>query len=168
MRHLIPFAFLFAVAAYAVEPTTVILVRHGEKVAETMSGDPRLAPAGEARAKELARVLADAGVAAIYTTSYHRTRDTITPLATDLGLSPIVIPTGKTYAADLVARIRAENAGQIVLVVGHSNTLPDVIRELGIMEPPSINDSQYDDLFVVTIAGATPHLLRLRYGAVSR
>jgi len=68
-----------------------------------------------------------------------------------------------------VAKILADHAGETVLVVGHSNTTPDVLRQLGIANPPSIADSQYDDLFVVTLAtGAPARLVRLRYGAAAR
>ena len=149
--------------------TTVILVRHGEKVTEGMANDPPLSAAGVARAAELARVLADANVAAIYTTPFRRTRDTAAPIAAALKLTPIEVASGKSYPADVVAKILADHAGETVLVVGHSNTTPDVLRQLGIANPPSIADSQYDDLFVVTLAtGAAPRLVRLRYGAVAR
>jgi virginiamycin B lyase len=149
--------------------TTVILMRHAEKASLTMDNDPPLSEAGVARAKELVQVLAAEKVAAIYTTPYRRTQDTIAPLATALGLKPIVIPTGKAYASDLAARIRTENSGKTVIVVGHSNTTPDVIRQLGIADAPSIADWQYDDLFIVTLAeGAAPQLVRRRYGTVSQ
>jgi broad specificity phosphatase PhoE len=170
-RILAAFAALaVTAAAYAASATTtVILIRHGEKASESMDNDPPLTAVGQARAKELARVLADANVSAIYTTNRRRTEDTVAPLAAALGLKPIVVTVGKTYAADLAARIRAEHAGKTVVVVGHSNTTPDVLKQLGIADPPAIPDPQHDDLFVVTLTdGAAPHLVRLRYGAVSR
>jgi len=162
---------LAAAASFAAttQVTTVILVRHGEKVTEGMANDPPLSGAGAARAAELARVLADANVAAIYTTPYHRTRNTAAPLAAALKLTPIEVAAGKSYPADVVAKILADHAGETVLVVGHSNTTPDVLRQLGIANPPAIADSQYDDLFVVTLAtGMPPRLVRLRYGAAAR
>jgi 2,3-bisphosphoglycerate-dependent phosphoglycerate mutase len=171
MHRLLVGTLLLAVAtaAVAANPTTVILMRHGEKATETMANDPHLSEAGAARAKELARVLADANVAVIYTTPFRRTQDTVAPLAAALGLKPVVVPAGKTYAADLAARIRAESSGKTVVVIGHSNTTPEVIRALGIAEPPAIADGQHDDLFIVTLReGVAPQLLRLRYGAVSR
>lgn len=162
---------LAAAASFAATPnvTTVILVRHGEKATEGMANDPPLSGAGAARAAELARVLADANVAAIYTTPYQRTRNTAAPLAAARGLTPIEVAGGKSYPADVVAKILADHAGETVLVVGHSNTTPDVLRQLGIANPPAIADSQYDDLFVVTLAtDMPPRLVRLRYGAVAR
>jgi 2,3-bisphosphoglycerate-dependent phosphoglycerate mutase len=162
---------LAAAASFAATPqvTTVILVRHGEKATGGMANDPLLSAAGKARAEELARVLADAKVAAIYTTPYHRTRDTGAPLAAALELTQVEVTGGKSYPADVVAKILADHAGETVLVVGHSNTTPDVLRQLGIAHPPAIADSQYDDLFVVTLAGdMPPRLVRLRYGAPAR
>lgn len=162
---------LAAAASFAATPqvTTVILVRHGEKATEGMANDPQLSAAGKARAEELARVLADANVVAIYTTPYHRTRNTAAPLAAALKLTPVEVAGGKGYHADVVAKILADHAGETVLVVGHSNTTPDVLRQLGIANPPAIADSQYDDLFVVTLAaGAPPRMVRLRYGAAAR
>ena len=162
---------LTSAASFAATPqvTTVILVRHGEKAAEGMANDLPLSAAGVARAAELARVLADANVAAIYTTPFQRTRNTAAPLAAALKLTPIEVAGGKSYPADVVAKILADHSGDTVLVVGHSNTTPDVLRQLGIANPPSIADSQYDDLFIVTLAtGAPARLVRLRYGAAAR
>jgi broad specificity phosphatase PhoE len=173
-KRLLVLATLFSLtfAAAAEKPplvTTVILVRHAEKDSEQMTGDPPLSAAGETRAKELARVLADVDVAAVYTTPYRRTEQTVAPLATALGLKPVVIRSGKTYAADVAASIRTDCLGKTVVVVGHSNTTPEVMRQLGVVDPPAIPDSQYDDLFVVTMRdGTAPTLLKLRYGAVRR
>jgi len=173
MRHLAVFAlFLTAASLQAVEPqklTTVILMRHAEKETADMSKDQPLSAAGSARALELARVLADANVSAIYTTPYKRTETTVAPLAAALGIKPIVVPNTKTYVADVVTIIRAKHVGSTVVVVGHSNTTPDVMRALGVADAPAIPDSQYDDLFVVTIGrGVRTQLVKLRYGAVTR
>ncbi len=143
--------------------TTVILVRHAEKVDE--SRDTPLSPAGVERAGVLVHVLGNVPIEAIYATPYVRTRETARPLAEALGLPVTELPVTPTYAADLAERIRTEHGGAVVLVVGHSNTTPDVIGALGIANPPTLADDQYDDLFVVTLApdGAVL-LLPLRYG----
>jgi len=147
--------------------TTVILVRHAEKAGP--EGDVPLSDAGVARAKELARVLSGASVDVIYSTQWKRSTDTAAPLAEALGLTPVITPTGKTYPQDLAKRILAENRGQTVVVVGHSNTTMEVLRALGVADPGTIADSQYDDLFVCTIVeGAAPKLMALRYGTVAR
>lgn len=169
-RPLAALLFLLAAsAAFAKQPTTVILVRHGEKAAA--SGDMPLSDAGLARAQELARVLADAHVGAIFVTQYVRTQQTAAPIAKAAGLTPIVVTANADYAKAIAAKI-AEHAGETVLVVGHSNTTPDVIRQLGIAEAPSIAETQFDDLFIVVLGDGAmdgaAKLIRLRYGAAAR
>jgi broad specificity phosphatase PhoE len=133
-----------------------------------MEDDAPLHANGAARAAELARVLADVSIDAIYTTQWIRTRDTAAPLAKARGIEPIVVNTSKTYAADLAKAIREKHRGQTVLVVGHSNSTSNVMRELGVENPPHIDESRYDDLFVCTIAGGKTRMLPLRYGAPVR
>ena len=160
---------LFAVSTLAnggPQITTVVLVRHAEKAGP--SGDVQLSDAGIARANELARVLTGVKFDAIYTTPFHRTRNTAAPVAESAGLKPVEIASGATYAADMAKIVREKHAGDTVLIVGHSNTTRDVIKALG-GDIPEIVDSQYDDLFVVTLVdGAPVKVLPLRYGAVKR
>lgn len=163
-------ALLLAVSAFAHEPdatTTFILVRHAEKAGP--EGDVPLSPAGEIRAKELARVLTGANIAAIYTTPFKRTRETARPVAEALKLTAMDVEASKTYASDVVRRAFEENAGKTVLIVGHSNTTVSVLKELGVADAAPIADSQYDDLFVCTARqGAPANCVALRYGAVAR
>lgn len=147
--------------------TTVILVRHAEKAASTAE-DPPLSAAGVARAAELARVLGGVPIDAIYTTQFIRTRDTAAPLARALGVEPVAITAGKSYAADLAKTIREKHRGQTILVVGHSNSTSSLLRELGVENPPRIEEAQYDDLFIYTVSGTRSRLLPLRYGAPAR
>ena len=127
--------------------TTVIVVRHAEKVADG-SADPALAPAGAARALRLAGALRDAQVTAIYVTATQRSQDTAAPLATQNGVLVTVVD-GKDVDA-LVDRIHREHRGETVLVVGHSNTVGPIVRALGGVAPETLDDSDYDELFVVT------------------
>ena len=147
--------------------TTVILVRHAEKLSDTMADDVALNDEGKARADELARVLGPTKIDTIYTTQWLRTRQTAEPTAKAKGITPLVTQTGKTYAVDLAGKIKAEGAGKTTLVVGHSNTTRDVLRALGIADAPYIPDTQYDDLFVVTLSGETAKVVSLRYGSRS-
>jgi broad specificity phosphatase PhoE len=131
-------------------PITVILVRHAEKAA-TPADDPPLTADGEARARDLLDVVRDARVGAIITTQFARTRGTARPAATALGITPEVVTAGgATHAQDVAAAIR-KHAGQTVLVVGHSNTIPAIIESLGAKRPAAICDPEYDNLYVVTI-----------------
>src|SRR5437016_656475 len=103
--------------------TTVILVRHAEKVIDPNNNDVDLSTAGQARAQELVRVLAGAGINAIYATQYKRTQQTAKPLADKLGLPVTQINSRST--ADLITQIRTQHRGQTVFVVGHNNTIPE-------------------------------------------
>jgi broad specificity phosphatase PhoE len=146
--------------------TTVILVRHAEK-ASAPAADPPLTSAGEERAKALLEAVRGAGVTAIITTQYERTRATAAPAAGALSITPeVVTAAGRTHAQDVAAAIR-KHAGQTVLVVGHSNTVPDIIRALGADVPP-ICDDEYDNLYVVELppTGAA-RVIMAKYGARS-
>jgi broad specificity phosphatase PhoE len=144
-------------------PTTVLLVRHAEKAA-VPEGDPVLSPAGEARAAELARLLGEAGIDAIYVTATTRTRQTAKDLAEDVGIEPIEL--APRDVEGLVRRIRTDHRGQTVLAVGHSNTVPDVIEALGGPAMPDLDEADYDNLFVVSLpcAGETA-VTRIRFRA---
>ena len=148
--------------------TTVIFVRHAEK-ALTPEGDPGLSTAGQQRAAELARQLVDAdvvaGVDAIYSTSYRRTEETVQPVADALDL-PIISYDASNTASIMDEIVRAHK-GKIVLVVGHSNTLPALIGNMGASKKvPEIDENEYDNIYVVSIPwfGKTK-TIRLRYGA---
>ncbi|HEY0156602.1 MAG TPA: phosphoglycerate mutase family protein [Thermoanaerobaculia bacterium] len=168
MKRLAPLAILLLMTYAAEAATTIILVRHAEKA--PVAGDMPISEAGIARAKELARVLADARITAIYTTQYRRTRETVAPLAEALKLTPEVIEAGgKEYPANVIRAIREKHAGGTVLVAGHSNTTVDVLRELGMKDPPFIPEPQFDNLFVCTlIEGAAANCVALRYGTPTR
>ncbi len=169
MKRAILALLLLATSAFAnggPEITTVILVRHGEKAGP--SGDVPLSEAGLARANELARVLEGVKLDAIYSTPFERTRKTVAPVAEKLGVKVEEVGAGKTYVEEMVKIIREKHEGDTVLISGHSNTTPDVIRALG-ATVPDMPDSTYDDLFIVTLVkGASPKLVSLRYGAPKR
>ncbi|HEX9729162.1 MAG TPA: histidine phosphatase family protein [Gemmatimonadales bacterium] len=162
---------LAAISAFTAPPagaqnastTTIILMRHAEKL--DGSRDPSLNPAGEARAATLAYMLGEVPIDAIYSTPFARTRETVRPLAAARRLAVIEVAPTRSFADDLATRIRAEHSGGVVVVVGHSNTTPDVMRALGIVEPSPIAEDEYDNLYVVTIApDGSATLLALRYG----
>jgi broad specificity phosphatase PhoE len=159
-------AFIVGVLAavpVAAQPT-VFLVRHAERAdaapgaAPTMSADPDLSEAGRARAESLAAMLKDAKITAIFTTEFKRTQQTAAPLAKAIGVTVTTV-TSKN-AADLVMQVQASKGN--VLVVGHSNTVPDVITALGVSTPVTIADDEFDNLFLVT-RSTPPSLLRLHY-----
>jgi broad specificity phosphatase PhoE len=148
--------------------TTVIFVRHAEKAAEP-ADDPGLSEAGQRRAAELARQLVDAdvvaGVDAIYATSFRRTEETAQPVADALSLPVASYDASNTET--VMDDIVRKHKGQIILVVGHSNTIPALIGNMGASKKvPEIDEDEYDNIYIVSIPwfGKTK-TIRLRYGA---
>jgi phosphohistidine phosphatase SixA len=125
-----------------------------------MPDDPPLSPAGEQRAARLAAMLASSGVQQIYTTEFKRTRQTAAPLAERLKLKAVM-----SAASDPDPLVQALQKGTApALVVGHSNTIPDLIKKLGVTEAVAIGDNDYDNLFVVVRSAAgKATLIRLKY-----
>lgn len=168
---------LFSIAVFAQEqfkPITVFLVRHAEKADEPRQ-DPPLREEGVARSQELARLLAATGVKAIYTSQFARTKLTAEPVAAKLGLTITSISLksnpnnprqiAEESTAEVVDRI-LERSGESVLVIGHSNSIPDVIKMLGGDKVPTIDERVYNDLFVVTVyAKGKARVTQLKYGA---
>ena len=143
---------------------TVIVVRHAERAdggAGAAMGaapaDPLLSPAGEARAARLAAMLADAGVKAIVATEFRRTQDTGKPLAARLGLTVRVVPARDT--AGLVAMVKRDHPSDVVVIIGHSNTVPELIKAFG-GRAVSMRDDEYDAMYVLTPATGALTLIR--------
>jgi broad specificity phosphatase PhoE len=142
----------------------VILVRHAELQGAAMA-DPKSLPLsadGKARAQRLAAMLKDSGVAAIYVTDFTRTNQTAQPLSHELDRPLTVVPKGDPQ--QLVERLRKTHAGQVVLVVGHTDTLPGLVKALGHPADIKIDPQDYGNVFIVTPkTEGTPAFLRLRY-----
>jgi len=156
------------------KPKTVFLIRHAEKEDEPRQ-DPPLKKEGVARSQELVRLLSGAGIKAIYTSQFKRTKQTAEPLAAKLGLTATTI-TLKPNPSDL--RLIAEEStaetvnkilsapGESVLLIGHSNWIPDVIKMLGGDVVPTIDEKKFDDLFIVTVYGkGKAKVTQIKYGA---
>lgn len=133
--------------------TVVYLVRHAEKAPDG-GRDPGLSEIGEARARALARTLADAGITQIFTTSLRRARDTAAPLVERISVKPTRVTAEgdvRAQAEALARQIREDHAGRSVLVVGHSNTVPAIMAALGAPDIGTLSDDAYDDLFILTL-----------------
>jgi 2,3-bisphosphoglycerate-dependent phosphoglycerate mutase len=164
------FAILGAVVVFAYfatfrrPVTTVILVRHAEKIIDPNNPDVDLSEAGQARAQEIARIFGDAGINAIYATQYRRTQQTVKPLSDKTGV-PVTIVNSKN-TPDLLAEIRAQHSGQTILIAGHNNTVPEIIAALGGPHYPTIPESEYDNLFIVTVyRTGKAKVVKMKYGA---
>ena len=157
-------AALLMVALPASAQQAVIVVRHAEKADQTP--DTPLSAAGKTRAKALADLLRAAGVTHIISSEYLRSRDTAAPLADALGLKIEQIP-ARDLAA-LSARLKALDPAAIVLVVGHSNTVPPILTTLGWPNKVDLGDGDYDNVFVLTPRPGQPaSMVRLKYGQPS-
>lgn len=161
-------AFALVAAAAAVDAhaqvTTVIVVRHAEKVDD--SRDPALSTTGTRRAAALADALAHADVQVVLTTQYQRTGLTGAIVAERAGITPQLVPAASPMADHLrgLADVVRANAGRTILIVGHSNTVPLIVRELGGFDVGAIEDSEYSDMFVLTLAAdGPPKLVRAKY-----
>ena len=135
----------------------IFIVRHAEK-ASSGDKDPDLSVQGQKRADALADILQDSQITSVFVTEFKRTQRTAAPIATAVRLTPTVVPANDIGA--LVEKLHALNGN--ALVVGHGNTIPDLLKALGIATPISISDDDYAEIFVVLV-GDTPQLLRLHY-----
>jgi broad specificity phosphatase PhoE len=150
----------FLAPSVAAQPPVIFLVRHAERAATSgrVPSDTGLSAPGHERAEALARTLKDAQITAIYTTEYKRTRETAGPIARSLGMQPEVIPADDLRG--LIAKLKASRGN--VLVVGHSNTLPQIISALGASSRVAVSESEYDNLFLVLLEDP-PRLIHLHY-----
>jgi broad specificity phosphatase PhoE len=160
--------FSAAPAPSAAPATVVLLVRHAERAPGT--GDVAISDVGQARAQALAEIGKIAGVSAIITTQFQRTRQTAAPLAAALGITPATVTTQsdvKAHAAEVAAAVR-QQAGKTVLVVGHSNTVSAIVAALG---GPSMRDfcePEYDNLITVVLdAEGGVRTVRSKFGVAT-
>ena len=156
---------LVAFAPPALAQEVVFVVRHAERADTAAPGmskgieDPPLSAEGEARAKRLAGMLRGADVKQVFASQFKRTQLTAQPLATAEHLE-ITIVTAKDIDA-LVQKLRTAKGAS--LVVGHSDTVPQILKALGAKDDVKISDNEYDNLFVVVNADGETRLVKLRF-----
>ncbi|MES2759856.1 MAG: histidine phosphatase family protein [Pseudomonadota bacterium] len=127
------------------EPSIIYVVRHGEKAPG--GKDPELSEQGKTRAQNIATTLHRAGVASIFSSSTTRTRQTAQPLAQRSSLEVQTYDPSAPKA--LVEKVKAQNG--VVLVVGHSNTVPELVRLFGGASGADIADNEYDRLYQLIV-----------------
>ena len=166
MRHrfTVPLLFLAALAvpAAAAAQKAVIVVRHAENDKDALT------EVGRARAERLALVLRSAGITAVYSTDSKRTIGTATPPAEAQKLQVELYDTADATkgfdATPFVSKLHKDNSNEVVLVVGHTTTIPNLLKVLGCQDEITIAPRDYDDLFVVVPEGeGTATLVRLKY-----
>lgn len=158
-----------SVTAFA-QQTTIYVVRHAEKdLTNPAEKNPALNAAGLKRAKDLLMTLENENITVIYSTNYNRTRQTAQPLAQKKGI--IVQNYTPADFSGLAARIKTESVGKKVLVVGHSNTVLEIVAALG-GQPPvkALNEEKdYDYLFKVVLSPqGNTETITTHYGETAR
>jgi phosphohistidine phosphatase SixA len=141
----------FAVAAQPLQAAVrvnapVFIIRHFQKAT---GADPSLTVEGGANAQRLAAILKDKGIKAVFATQTRRAMETGEPLAKALGLT--VTPYDPSNVAALAAAVTS--AAGPVLIVGHSNTVPELVALFGGARPAPIGDEEYGKLFEVAPNG---------------
>ncbi len=173
MHKTLPFILIFlcvlaataeiaAVPQEHAQPTTVILVRHAEK-ADDGTNDPHLTLEGARRAEELSYLLGHVQLTAVYSTPFHRTRETAEPSARRQGKK---IRLYQPNEQGFLERMLKEHPGGNILIVGHSNTVPVMANVLtGSEDFPWLHDSVYDNLFIVSaVELGKAKVTRIRFG----
>jgi 2,3-bisphosphoglycerate-dependent phosphoglycerate mutase len=145
------------------QTTTFIIVRHAEK--ENNDKDPNLSTDGKLRAEALRNILTNVDVNAIYSTSYNRTRQTVLPLANEKGIPIEEYPAQKPHKL-LIEEILTTNRGKTIVIVGHSNTVPEILKAIDSnSQNITINENQFDNLFIVYHSNdGNSKVLNLKYG----
>jgi len=152
-------ALLTFAASPAAAQEVVYVVRHAEKIADV--DDPPLSEQGMTRARMLREFFSDAGLTAVYATDLRRTMETGAMVTEPLGFE--VTPVQADSLGSLVARVQREQPYGRVLIVGHSNTVPRVLEEYGYPNEITIDDDEYDHLFIIVPAAeGSPLVLRQR------
>ncbi|MCD9033856.1 histidine phosphatase family protein [Luteimonas sp. Y-2-2-4F] len=167
MRPPLPMLLLCLLAGCATTPqastdTVFLVVRHAEK-ATGAGEDPMLSEAGRSRAQSLASLLGDAPLRAVYATPTHRARDTARPTAQRRGLQVREYDAARP-PSETATLLHMRHAGQQVLMVGHSDTVPVLVSSLCACPVAPLDEGAYGDLYEIRI-GADGHatLLRRRF-----
>src|SRR5437764_9353810 len=158
MKHLsliLSISLLLITAANAAP--VIFIVRHAEKT-RASDNDPDLSLQGQKRADSLAHILKDSQITIVFVTEFKRTQETAAPTAKEAALNPIVVPANDV--AGMAAKVRALEGN--ALVVGHGNTIPELMKALGITTPIAIPENDYSEIFVVLVHNP-PQLFLLHY-----
>ncbi len=153
-----------AVAQEGAAVTKIYIVRHAEK---QDGKDPLLTPAGNARSGDLMRFLKDEMIRKIYVSQYRRTQNTGDSLRIQLNIDTVHY-TADTLCGNLINTIMGHSDfGKTILVIGHSNTIPQVIRKFGVHDYPygDLADNDYDRLFLITYKNGKAKVKVMKYGA---
>jgi broad specificity phosphatase PhoE len=151
-------------AVTAASTTIIVVMRHAEKVADG-TDDPALSAAGVERAGRIAAIFGahgrDGTVDAIFVSQYQRSAATARPLAVETGVPVVTVPADDLR--ELERRIFDGYRGRRVLVVAHSDSVPEIVRRLsGQSRVAPIAADEYGTVYVIAIPRwGHPALLRV-------
>jgi len=130
------------------DETTYYFIRHAEKNrSNPIDSNPELNKEGKLRALNWAYFFREIPLNAIYSTNYKRTISTAQPVAEDKNL-PIIIYNPNDLNIKMFMK---ENQGKLVLVVGHSNTTPELVNAmLGDQKFEQMKDNDNSSLFIIS------------------
>ena len=160
-RRLAPMLIVLSVlgANTALGQGAIILIRHADRASS--ADDSLLSKAGEQRAQCLATTLKDASIGAVFATDVKRTQQTAAPVAAEFHIETRIIP--KANTAELLAELKQSSA-KSVLVVGHADTLPDIVQRLGAGSIPRFGEREYDRMILVPMVnGEAQPAITLHY-----
>lgn len=174
MKHLLCFVTLLLIFKTSVaqvpegisSKTKIYLVRHAEK---DTGNNPQLTAAGRRRAGDLLQTLQNKNVQRIYATQYRRTQQTGDSLRIQLQIDTLLYKADTTGQGIYDKIIAAGDAGKTILIIGHSNTVPRIIRKLGAVNFPvaDIPDMEFDNLYLITYKKGRAKVKQLKYGEKS-
>lgn len=158
MKRLAPLVLLALSPCQGLAFQSVYVIRHAEKL--DASRDPELSPQGKARAHTLAKTLRESGITKIFTSEYKRTIQTAAPLAEALKLKLV----STNDIAKTLKALKDDTSQDSALVIGHSNTVPELIKGLGSELKVEIAESQFDRMYIVNPQkGAKPTVSLIHY-----
>jgi broad specificity phosphatase PhoE len=156
---------VFLAALPAAAHSAIFIVRHAERL-DAKDDASLISQAGKRRAVELRRVLSSVELSAVYCTEYKRTQQTAAPAAEARKFKPVIVSSER--GPELARTLRALPATEDVLVVGHTDTIPDLLKALGVDRTVMIGSGDYDNLFIVSPQeGKAPAFQWLHFGGSS-
>lgn len=171
MRHLFCFVtlLLFIKTSVAQLPegissgTKIYVVRHAEK---DTGNNPQLTAAGRKRAGDLLQILQQKNIQRIYSTPYRRTIQTGDSLRIQQHIDTLIYKADTTGQGIYDKIVAAGDGGKTILIIGHSNTVPRIIRKLGAKDFPStdIPDMEFDNLYLITCKKGKVKVKKMKYG----
>ena len=160
--------YLFILVFFCSCYNTYYVVRHAEKqLVPANASDPALTDIGMQRANDLNAYFGNKKPDSIFVSKFLRTQQTAAPTATAANVSPIVVNQTDTNGIDAFVKRLYNMNKKKVLIVGHSNTVPRIVKRLSGQTINAIPETDYNNLYIIKIKRSNRQLTQTTYGAVS-